>query len=663
VCGIAGIFDGSAKREIDRPLLERMSASLLHRGPDAAGVHVEPGLGLAHQRLSIIDLSTGQQPLYNEDGSVAVVFNGEIYNFQELARELAACGHTFRTRSDTEVIVHGWEQWGPSCVARFRGMFAFALWDRNRETLFLARDRLGVKPLYYAQLPDGRWIFGSELKALLVHPRLPRTIDPVAVEEYFAYGYVPEPRTIFKDVWKLSPGHTLSLKQGTQVPVPVKYWDVPFSAGAAPTEQEAAEELIGRLRESVRLRMISDVPLGAFLSGGVDSSAVVAMMSGLTREPVVTCSIAFGDPAFNESAYAQMVADRYRTRHFVEQVDPDDFSLVDRLARMYDEPYADSSAIPTYRVCGLAREVVKVALSGDGGDESFAGYRRYRLHINEERVRALLPLQLRQPLFGLLGWLYPKADWAPRVFRAKTTFQALARNSVEAYFHTVSVLHDSMRRNLFSERFRSELQGYEAIEVLKRHAASAPSDHPLSLIQYLDLKTYLVGDINTKVDRASMAHSLEVREPLMDHPLVEWLSGLPPKFKLRHGEGKLLLKKALSPYLPPEVLYRPKMGFAVPLAKWFRGPLRQSVREAVLGPVLADTGWFNIGYLRRLVQDHQSGLRDHSTPLWTLLMFESFLRNVMSGREERSAGTSETFHLTHPKQRPTAETEFQLFRN
>jgi asparagine synthase (glutamine-hydrolysing) len=633
MCGIAGIFDGTAKREIDRPLLERMSASLLHRGPDASGVHVEPGLGLAHQRLSIIDLSTGQQPLYNEDGNVAVVFNGEIYNFQELASELAACGHTFRTRSDTEVIVHGWEQWGPSCVTRFRGMFAFALWDRTQQTLFLARDRLGVKPLYYAQLADGRWIFGSELKALLVHPQLQRTIDPMAVEDYFAYGYVPEPRTIFKSVSKLSPGHTLSLKRGSAVAVPVKYWDVPFTTGAAPTEQEAQEELVRRLRESVRLRMIADVPLGAFLSGGVDSSAVVAMMSGLSTEPVATCSIGFGDPAFNESAYAQIVADRYRTRHHIEQVDPDDFSLVDRLARIYDEPYADSSAIPTYRVCELARKIVKVALSGDGGDESLGGYRRYRLHMNEERVRALLPLALRRPLFGLLGALYPKADWAPRVFRAKTTFEALARNSVEAYFHTVSVLHDGMRRNLFSERFRSELQGYEAVEVLKRHAGHAPSDHPLSLIQYLDLKTYLVGDINTKVDRASMAHSLEVREPLMDHPLVEWLSSLPPSFKLRSGQGKIIFKKALAPYLPPEVLYRPKMGFAVPLIKWFRGPLRESVRQAVLGPVLADTGWFNPDYLRRLVQDHQSGRRDYSTPLWTLLMFESFLRTVMEGAQ------------------------------
>jgi asparagine synthase (glutamine-hydrolysing) len=610
---------------------------MFHRGPDEDGLHVEPGLGLVHRRLSIIDLSTGRQPLYNEDGSVAVVFNGEIYNFQELAKELEACGHTFRTRSDTEAIVHGWEQWGESCVTRFRGMFAFALWDRNRETLFLARDRLGVKPLYYAQLPEGPWIFGSELKALLVHPGLPRVIDPIAVEEYFAYGYVPEPRTIFKGVFKLSPGHTLCLKRGSPPAAPVEYWDVPFKVGGSPNEREACEELIERLRESVKLRLISDVPLGAFLSGGVDSSAVVSMMSGLSADPVITCSISFGDPAFNESAYARTVAERYRTQHHVEQVDPGDFSLLDRLATLYDEPYADSSAMPTYRVCELARKTVTVALSGDGGDESFGGYRRYRWHVNEERVRSLLPQAVRAPLFGLLGWLYPKADWAPRVFRAKSTLEALARNSVEAYFHSVSMLHDGLRRNLFSERFRSELQGYAAVEVLKRHAARAPSDHPLSLVQYLDLKTYLVGDINTKVDRASMAHSLEVREPLMDHPLVEWLSSLPPDFKLRNGEGKILLKKALEPYLPQEILYRPKMGFAVPLAQWFRGPLREPVRRAVLGPVLADTGWFNAAYLRRLVDEHQAGVRDYSTPLWTLLMFESFLRNVMGARAARDA--------------------------
>src|SRR6266481_5062416 len=338
MCGIVGIFDLSGKRPISHDLVARMNESQLHRGPDEGGFHFEPGVGLGHRRLSIIDLSTGQQPLYNEDGSVVIVYNGEIYNYRELIPELTRLGHVFRTKSDTEVIVHGWEQWGEDCVKRFRGMFAFALWDRNRETLFLARDRLGVKPLYYAQLSDGCWIFGSELKALLGHPGLRRVIDPLAVEDYFAYGYVPEPRTIFKGVFKLSPGHTLSLKRGAPASRPVEYWDVTFKPVPAPSEHEACEELVQRLRESVKLRLISDVPLGAFLSGGVDSSAVVSMMSGLSADPAVTCSISFGDPAFNESAYAQKVADLYRTQHHVERVDPDDFSLVDRLATLYDEP-------------------------------------------------------------------------------------------------------------------------------------------------------------------------------------------------------------------------------------------------------------------------------------------------------------------------------------
>lgn len=629
MCGITGMFDTRARREIDRSLLVRMNDTLFHRGPDEGGVHLEPGVGLGHRRLSIIDLSTGQQPLYNEDHSVVVIFNGEIYNFLDLVPELQALGHVFRTHSDTEVIVHAWESWGEACVDHFRGMFAFALWDRNRETLFLARDRLGVKPLYYALLDDGLFVFGSELKALLAHPKLKRNIDPAAVEEYFAYGYVPEPRTIFRGAYKLPPACTLSFKRGETLREPRVYWDVPFKPGTSITEEEASEELIVRLREAVKIRLMSEVPLGAFLSGGVDSSGVVAMMAGLSSDPVNTCSISFGDPAFNESPYAQAVAQRYGTLHRVEQLDPDDLGLVDKLATLYDEPYADSSAMPTYRVCELARKSVTVALSGDGGDESFGGYRRYRGHVNEERVRSLLPLQLRKPMFGLLGTLYPKADWAPQVFRAKATFETLARDSVEGYFHSVSIMHDSMRAQLFSRRFRTELQGYTAVEVLNRHAARAASDHPLSLVQYLDLKTYLVGDINTKVDRASMAHSLEVREPLMDHPLVEWMASLAPNLKLRNGEGKYLLKKALEPYLPAEILYRRKMGFAVPLAKWFRGPLRQAVTDAVLGPVLADTGWFNASYLQRLVDDHQTGRRDYSASLWTLMMFESFMRNVV----------------------------------
>lgn len=353
-------------------------------------------------------------------------------------------------------------------------------------------------------------------------------------------------------------------------------------------------------------------------------------MAGLSAEPVNTCSIAFDDPAFNESAFAQMVADRYQTRHFVETVKSDDFDLIDTLAALYDEPYADSSAIPTYRVCQLARKHVTVALSGDGGDESLGGYRRYRTHLMEEKMRNALPFGVRRPVFGLLGRVYPKADWAPRVFRAKTTFQALARDAVQAYFHNVSILKDDMRRSLFSAGFRKELAGYNAIDVFRRHAFNANDEDPLALIQYLDLKTYLVGDINTKVDRASMAHSLEVREPLMDHKLVEWLASLPSALKIKGQEGKYIFKKAMEPMLPDDVLYRPKMGFAVPLARWFRGPLKARLEDVVLGSTLAETGIFNRDYLRHLLEAHQSGARDYSSPLWTLLMFEAFLRNNSS---------------------------------
>jgi asparagine synthase (glutamine-hydrolysing) len=631
MCGITGIFDTRGRRDTDRAVLIRMNETQLHRGPDEGGIHLEPGVGLGHRRLSIIDLSTGQQPLYNEDGSVCVVFNGEIYNYQELIPELQALGHVFHTRSDTEVIVHGWEAWGERCVERFRGMFAFALWDRNRETLFLARDRLGVKPLFYALLPDGTFLFGSELKSLLAHGGLRRDIDPLAVEEYFALGYVAEPRCIFRQARKLPPAHTLAIRRGDLEATPREYWDVKFTLDAQLGVDEACHELERRLSESIRLRMISEVPLGAFLSGGVDSSAVVAMMAGLSSEPVNTCSISFSDPAYDEAEFARKVAARYHTRHYVDMVESEDFDLIDTLARLYDEPYADSSAIPTYRVCQLARKHVTVALSGDGGDESFGGYRRYWLHMMEERMRSALPLAIRRPLFGTLGRLYPKADWAPRWVRGKTTFEALARTSVEAYFHSVSLIRSQMRGELYSDAFKAELGGYSAQQVFDRHGAKAGTDDPLALIQYIDLHTYLIGDINTKVDRASMAHSLEVREPLMDHPLVEWLATLPTSLKMRGAEGKFLLKKAMEPHLPRDIMYRPKMGFAVPLARWFRGPLRQRVRDELLGGPMAETGWFNPEVIKQIVDQHQSGARDHSTPIWTLLMFDAFLRCTING--------------------------------
>ncbi|SEQ84685.1 asparagine synthase (glutamine-hydrolysing) [Nitrosomonas sp. Nm51] len=631
MCGIVGLFDTRGSNEIDRQQLVAMNQTQVHRGPDEGEVYIEPGLGLGHRRLSIMDVASGQQPLFNEDGSVVVVFNGEIYNFRKLASQLTEAGHQFKTHCDTEVIVHAWEEWGEQCVNHFRGMFAFGLWDRNQETLFLARDRLGIKPLYYALLDNGQFVFSSELKALVAHPALSREMDPCAVEDYFAYGYIPEPKTIFKQARKLSPGFTLKVQRGQADLQPRQYWDVPFNRQDVIDESEAQEALIAKLRESVDIHLMTEVPLGAFLSGGVDSSAVVAMMSGIMNGPVNTCSISFGDPAFNESRYAQEVADRYHTRHHVKQVEHDDFDLIDKLALLYDEPYADSSALPTYRVCELARERVTVVLSGDGGDENFAGYRRYRWHMIEERMRNRLPLAIRKPLFGLLGHIYPKADWAPRMFRAKATFEALARDAVEGYFHSVSIMSDAMRRRLFAPAFRSDLQAYQAADVLRSYADQCPTDDALSRVQYLDMKTYLVGDILTKVDRASMAHALEVRVPLLDHELVEWVSTLPASIKLKDGEGKYIFKKSLEPYLSGNILYRNKMGFSVPLADWFRGPLRQRVRDAVLGPVLAETGIFNRAYLEELVDHHQSGRRDYSASLWTLLMFESFVRNIVKG--------------------------------
>jgi len=420
------------------------------------------------------------------------------------------------------------------------------------------------------------------------------------------------------------------VRRGGSAPQLREYWDVSFKPVAVESVADTQRELVERLRGSVRERLISEVPLGAFLSGGVDSSSIVALMAGLSSEPVNTCSISFGEREFDESEYAALVAQRYHTNHRVERVDPDDFDLIEKLVSVYDEPYADSSAMPTYRVCELARRQVTVALSGDGGDENFAGYRRYRWHRHEERVRALLPQPLRCAVFGLAGKVYPKLDWAPRVLRAKSTLQALGRDSLEAYLHSVSLLPSVARASLFSADFKRRLQGYGAIEVFRRHGERAPTDHPLSLVQYLDFKTYLPGDILTKVDRASMAHSLEVRVPLLDYQFVDWVSGLPAELKLKDGEGKYIYKHAFEDYLPRDVLYRPKMGFAVPLAQWFRGPLRDRLRAAVTGERLRATGIFDGAALTQLVDQHQRGTRDHTAVLWALLMFEGFHRRVFA---------------------------------
>lgn len=632
MCGISGIVDTRGFATIPRPLLERMNASLYHRGPDEGGNCIFPGVGLSHRRLSVIDLSSGQQPLGNEDGSVVVVFNGEIYNYKVLMEDLRRLGHVFRTLCDTEVIVHAWEEWGERCVQRFRGMFAFALWDCKQQMLFMARDRLGVKPLYYALLDDGMLLFGSELKSILSHDAVCRDLDPCAVEEYFAFGYVPEPRSIFRAIKKLPAAHTLTVRRGDAVGSPVPYWHLRFTQDSSLSQADAQIELLDRLRDAVAVRLESEVPLGAFLSGGVDSSTVVALMANISSKPIVTCSIGFAEKEFDESFYAQKVATLHHTIHCMQMVGTRDFDLVDTLSNLFDEPYADSSAIPTYRVCQLARCHVTVALSGDGADEVFAGYSRYGSHLRDEKMRGFFPLGLRVPVFRALGHMYPKADWAWRPFRAKATFESMARDSVEAYFHSVSMLKGSMRDALFTKRFKAELGGYHAIEVFRRHASAALTQDPLALIQYLDLKTYLADDINTKVDRSSMAHGLEVREPMMDHSLVEWLATLPSDYKLHSGRAKLMLKKTMEPYLPHDVLYRRKMGFAVPLAQWFRGPLRQRLQDAAFGERLLGTGWFEPHYLRQLVDDHLSARQDFSAPLWALMMFDAFLKNVLPSR-------------------------------
>lgn len=629
MCGIAGYFDLNDHRPVPEALLRAMTDALAHRGPDGSDIFRGPGVGLGHRRLSIIDLAGGAQPMATPDGQIVTVFNGEIYNFQSVRQELEALGHRFRTHSDTEVILYGWLEWGEACVQRFRGMFAFALFDARTRTLFLTRDRLGVKPLHYSLLPDGTLIFASELKGLLANPKLPRVLDPTAIEDYFAHGYIPDPKSMLAHVRKLPAGHTLTLTRGRPMPEPKRYWDVDFTTRHTGKTDDLAAELVDRMREAVKLRLIADVPLGAFLSGGVDSSSVVALMAELLDQPVNTCSIGFDVAGYDETDYAAVIAQRYATNHRSRIVSPNDFALIDRLAEAYDEPFADASALPTFRVCALARENVTVALSGDGADEAFAGYRRLRMHANEERVRSLLPLGFRRSVFGTMGRAYPKLDWAPRVIRAKSTFEALGRSSEEAYFNSIAVVPDRVRQHLFSDSFRRELQGHWAGSLYVETMRNAPASDALGQAQYADIQHWLPGDILTKMDRASMAVSLEAREPLLDHELVEWAAGLPQSMRIRGGEGKWLLKRAMEPYVPRELLYRPKMGFVVPISEWFRGALADRITAVATDSAAVATGWFDRAFLNRAVQDHRSGRADHGRLLWQILMLDQSLGRLL----------------------------------
>ncbi len=628
MCGIAGLFHLETPKPVDPARVRAMSDAQAHRGPDASDVWTAPGVGLGHRRLSIIDIAGSPQPMHSEDGQLSIIFNGEIYNFADVRRELQSHGHRFRTAGDTEVILLGFRQWGIEVLSRLNGMFAFAIHDAPNHRLFLARDRMGVKPLHYTALADGSIAFSSELKALLANPAVRREPNVTAIEDYLAYGYVPDDNCLVAGVQKLPAGSYLMLERGKPLPRPSTWWDIDFSQRSASSTAVLEEELRDLLRKAVTSRMVSDVPLGAFLSGGVDSSAVVAFMAESSNSAVQTCSIGFDVGALDETKYADQIAARFATNHRKRIVASDDFSAIDTLAAAFDEPFADASALPTWRVCQLARETVTVALSGDGADEALAGYRRYKFQHAEERVRGLLPQNLRAPLFGGLGKLYPKADWAPQWMRAKSTFLNLARDGTEAYARSVGVCPPEIRHALYTDGFRASLQGHAAEDRYVSTMRQASARDPLDRAQYADLKIWLPGDILTKVDRTSMNVSLEAREPLLDYRLVEFAARLPVEQRIRNGEGKWLMKKCMEGHLPRDILYRPKMGFVTPISAWFRGALAGDAEDVTTRSKLAQSGWLDPTALKRVYADHQSGISDHGRLLWQLVMLDKSLNRL-----------------------------------
>ncbi|ALC11566.1 XrtA/PEP-CTERM system amidotransferase [Sphingopyxis sp. 113P3] len=628
MCGIAGLYHLETAKPVDPARLRAMLEPMGHRGPDGSGVWTAPGVGLAHLRLSIIDIAGSPQPMASDDEKVTLTYNGEIYNFRELRAELEDHGHRFRTSGDTEVIIAAWRQWGADCLSRLNGMFAFALHDRARGALFLARDRLGVKPLHYARLSDGSIAFASELKGLLRHPLLRQEANLSAVEDFLALGYVPDDNCIVTGVHKLPAGHFLLLERGKSLPAPSSWWAPDFSRRIRASEDEAAEHLLYLMRAAVRDRMVADVPLGAFLSGGVDSSAVVALMAEASAKAVKTCTIGFDEAALDETDYARKIAERFATDHRTREVAAADFALVDRIADMFDEPFADASALPTYRVCELAREEVTVALSGDGADEAFAGYRRLVFQHQEERLRGMIPSFLRQGVLGPLARVWPQMDWAPRPLRARATLASLSKSGAEGYAEAVGVTGPAQRARLFNDAARRALGDHVAEARYWQAMSKAPAREPLDRAQYADLKIWLPGDILTKTDRMSMAVSLEAREPLLDYRLVEFAASLPAAMRVKGTTGKAVLKRAMEPYLPRDILYRPKMGFVTPVSQWFRGALAGEARALATSSTLARSGWFDMAEIERVVAAHQSGRRDHGRLIWQYFMLEKSLARL-----------------------------------
>ncbi len=612
--------------DVDRALLGRMCAAIRHRGPDEDGFYVNDGVGLGMRRLSIIDLKSGQQPIHNQDRTAWIVFNGEIYNYRELRDKLEKLGHTFYTNSDTEAIVHAYDQYGPDCPTHLRGMFAFAIWDERTQELFLARDRVGKKPLLYAQV-NGQFVFGSEFTALLQHPGISKDIDFEALNHYLSFMCVPAPLTAYQAIRKLEPGHSLRYRKG-DLKVE-RYWQPDFSKKLDISEQEAGEQAIAILRDAVKVRLMSEVPLGAFLSGGIDSSAVVALMAEESSQPVKTFSIGFEEQDFSELHHARRVAEHVGADHHEFIVRPDALEVLPILVEHYGEPYADSSAVPTYYVARETRKHVTVALNGDGGDESFAGYERYAAMRLAERYRRI-PAVLRESVLRQTIELMPSSETKRgRIRDLKRFIQSASLPKVERYLRWVSVFDTEAKEDLLTENFKRQTEGVRAASLLEPWFARANGSGIVDAALLTDIMTYLPNDLLVKVDIATMANSLEARSPFLDHHVMEFAASLPVKFKLRGLTTKYLLKRMLTKLLPAENLDRRKMGFGVPIGHWFRGELQPFLRETILAEASLKRGLFKPEIVRRMVELHTRGERDYSHQLWTLLMLELWFQRFI----------------------------------
>lgn len=621
MCGIAGFITTNELEPGREALLDAMCRVITHRGPDDQGTHIRGRAALGMRRLSIIDIETGQQPIFTENGRLAIVYNGEVYNYRELKAELETKGHRFRTNSDTETILHAYEEYGSGCVSRLRGMFAFAIWDEREQRLFIARDRIGKKPLFYTLARDGSFVFGSELKSLLLHPGVTREINLAAIDAYLAFGYVPESLSIFREVHKLAPAHTLIFEDSRVTTE--RYWDIPAEPFEGRSEGELAEELRERLREAVGVRLISEVPLGAFLSGGIDSSAVVGMMTEFSKEPVKTFSIGFNEDSFSELKYARIAAEHFGTDHHEFIVTPDLVDLVDDIVWHFDEPFADSSALPTYMVAKMAREHVTVVLSGDGGDELFGGYTRYLTGLSRSWAGSI-PAVMRNALGRLSSAL-------PHAASGKNYLHNISLDPIGRYIDLVSHFNLERRRELYTAGMRETLDGGfgRAEEEFRSLVESLSPSDLLSQMLRLDTQTYLPSDVMVKVDRMTMANSLEARAPLLDHELVEFAARIPNRMKVKDGETKYIMKKALEGRVPHEILYREKQGFGVPIEKWINSELRDRIRDTLLDRPSLERGYFDRKHIELLLNEHAVRRRDHSYSLWALFMLELWHRRYV----------------------------------